>query len=275
MLLGRILLLFQEKVMSEFIEITSKDNQLIKFVGLLQNSSKQRRNNRLFVLEGLRICLDAFENNIKIDKLIVTKDALNKYKEKIEELKKISDSCYILRDDLFKKISDTNTPQGIIAVAKFPEISKVVSENGRYIALENISDPSNLGAIVRTAEALGVSGIIVSLDGCDPYSPKSLRASMGTLLRMPVFVTDDIIKFIKDNSLRSFACVVEKTAEPIYNCKFNGGDVLLIGNEANGLERQTKTDAEKLVTIPMSGKAESLNAAAAASIAMWEMMKQK
>ena len=120
MLLGRILLLFQEKVMSEFIEITSKDNQLIKFVGLLQNSSKQRRNNRLFVLEGLRICLDAFENNIKIDKLIVTKDALNKYKEKIEELKKISDSCYILRDDLFKKISDTNTPQGINPSHKSP-----------------------------------------------------------------------------------------------------------------------------------------------------------
>ena len=259
--------------MREFIEIISKDNPIIKLISSLQSSARHRKQNGVFVLEGLRICSDAYENNIKFDKLVVTKTALEKYTEQIENFKSISDNCYILTDNLFKKISDTNTPQGVIAVAKFPKIEEKLSPDGRYIALERISDPSNLGAIARSAEALGISGIIVSLDGCDPYSPKSLRSSMGTLLRMPVYITNDIMHFIKENSLRSFACVVDKNADSIAKSEFKNGDVLIIGNEANGLTEKVQTSADFLVTIPMNGKAESLNAAAAASISMWEMMK--
>ena len=259
--------------MQKYTEITSKDNPLIKFVSALQGSTKQRRENGLFVLEGLRICIDAYENNIKFDKLIVTKEAYQKHNEYITKFESISESCYILRDDLFKKISDTNTPQGIIAVAEMPQLTGEISNSGRYIALENVSDPSNLGAIARTAEALGVSGIITTVNGCDPYSPKSLRASMGTLLRLPVFITDDISGLILKNSLRSFGCVVDSNAKKITELCFKDGDVLLIGNEANGLTEGTKADCDYLITIPMNGRAESLNAAAAASIAMWEMMK--
>lgn len=259
--------------MQEFINITSKDNPLIKLVIGLQSSAKKRRDAKLFVLEGLRICLDAYDNGIKFNKLIVTENALNKNTEIVERLSFISDNCYIMREELFKKFSDTNTPQGIIAVAKFPEINKTVSCNGRYIALENLSDPSNLGAVARTAEALGVSGIIVSVNGCDPYSPKSMRASMGTLLRVPLYITDNITEFIKSNSLRSLACVVDCKAQSIKETEFKNGDVLLIGNEAQGLTEKTVQSANMLITIPMTGRAESLNAAAAASIAMWEMMK--
>lgn len=259
--------------MPEFIEITSKDNQLIKFVSLLQSSAKQRKQYGFFVLEGLRICSDAYENNIRFDKLIVTKTALAKYNDHIKEFAEISKKCYVLSDSIFKKISDTNSPQGIIAVAIIPDIVAKISPYGRYIALENISDPSNLGAIARSAEALGVSGIILSSDGCDPYSPKSLRSSMGTLLRMPLYIVDDIMQLIKDNKLRSFACVVDKDALKICDCNFDDGVVVLIGNEANGLLEQTKAHADYRVTIPMKGKAESLNAAVAASISMWEMMK--
>lgn len=256
-----------------FIEITSKDNPLIKLVSTLQTSAKQRKINKLFVLEGLRICDDAFQNNIRFDKLIVTKSFLEKHNEHIEKFKSVSENSYILRDDLFNKISDTNTPQGIIAVAQIPYISPNLNTDGRYIALENISDPSNLGTIARTAEALGVSGIIVSLDSCDPYSPKSLRSSMGTLLRVPLYIADNIMEFINKSNLRSFACVVDKNAESITKIDFADGDVLLIGNEANGLTEETKSAAYKRVTIQMQGKAESLNAASAASIAMWEMLR--
>ncbi len=261
--------------MPEFIEITSKDNPLIKFVSNLQASSKHRKEAKLFVLEGLRICDDAHQNNIKFDKLIVTKTAFEKYANFVKNFAGISDNCYILREDLFKKISDTNSPQGIIALAKIPQNCNKVSKCGRYIALENVSDPSNLGAIARTAEALGVDGIIMSSDSCDPYSPKSLRSSMGTLLRLPLYITDNIIDFITQNELRSFACVVDKTAESITTVDFADGDVLLIGNEANGLTEYTKSNSHKRITINMLGKAESLNAAAAASIAMWEMVKGK
>ena len=261
--------------MPEFIEITSKDNQLIKFVSLLQSSAKHRKANKLFVLEGLRICDDAYQNNIKFDKLIVTKSAMEKHGEYINLFVNASNYCYVLKDDLFKKISDTNSPQGIIAIAKIPEFNKNISLNGRYIALENIADPSNLGAIARTAEALGVSGIILTADSCDPYSPKSLRSSMGTLLRLPLYVVDDICEFINQNNLRAFACVVDKAAASISMQHFKSGDVLLIGNEANGLTDIAKQNAHCCITIDMQGKAESLNAAAAAAIAMWEMVKEK
>ncbi len=261
--------------MPEFIEITSKDNPLIKFVSTLQTSAKHRKEAGFFVLEGLRICDDAYQNNIRFDKLIVTKSALEKHNSCINDFAKRSNSCYVLREDLFNKISDTNSPQGIIATAKIPENNTQLSQNGRYIALENLADPSNLGAIARTAEALGVDGIIMTSDSCDPYSPKSLRSSMGTLLRLPLYITDDILKLISDNKLRAFACVVDKTAESISGVQFCDGDVLLIGNEANGLREITKRDADKCVTIRMRGNAESLNAAAAAAIAMWEMVKGK
>ena len=260
--------------MPEFVKITSKDNQLIKFVSLLQTSAKQRRQSGLFVLEGLRICTDAYDNNIKFDKLIVTETALQKYSDSVDMFSAISDSCYVLSENLFKKISDTNSPQGIIAVAKMPLKTSEISNSGRYIALENLADPSNLGAIARTAEALGVSGIIMSADSCDPFAPKSLRSSMGTLLRLPIFVVDDIMTCIKDNNLRSFACVVDKDAQNIASQTFSDGDVLLIGNEANGLSDDVKSNADYLITIKMQGKAESLNAAAAAAIAMWEMIKE-
>ena len=259
--------------MPEFIEITSKDNPLIKFVSGLQSSAKHRKEAGLFVLEGLRICDDAYQNNIKFDKLIVTKNALEKYKNSIEQFATISDNLFVLKEDLFKKICDTNSPQGIIAVAKIPQNNNFVSKSGRYIALENLSDPSNLGAIARTAEALGVSGIIMTSDCCDPYAPKSLRSSMGTLLRLPVFIVDDLIGFVNQNGLRSFACVVDRDASDISSQHFTNGDVLFIGNEANGLTDSAKENATHKITIKMQGKAESLNAAAAAAIAMWEMVK--
>ena len=212
-------------------------------------------------------------NNIKFDKLIVTKDAFKKHNDIIKDFVSISDNCYFLREDLFKKISDTNSPQGIIAVANIPYKDSDILNKGKYIALENLSDPSNLGAIARTAEALGIDGIIVSSDCCDPYSPKCLRSSMGTLLRLPIYITNNIIEFINKNKLRAFACVVEKEATDISTVNFNNGDVILIGNEANGLTSDARNNSYDCVTIRMQGKAESLNAGAAAAIAMWEMVK--
>ena len=260
--------------MRAFNIITSRENPLIKLVAALQVSSEKRRRNGLFVLEGLRICKDACDNGIRFDKLIVSDAAAEKYAADTEKFSLISDECYKIPDSLFKKISDTKTPQGIIAVAKMPVTGSCgIDKNGKYIALENVADPSNLGAISRTAEALGVNGIILSSDGCDPYSPKALRASMGTLLRVPVFVTESFAETLKSTGLKRYACVVDKTAESIKEQSFENGSVVMIGNEANGLTDSAKQSADVLVTIPMTGRAESLNAAAAAAIAMWEMMK--
>lgn len=253
--------------------ITSKDNSLIKLISALQGSSKARREHRLFVLEGLRICQDAFENGIEFDKLIFSETADNKYKDSLNNFSTNAKECYKIPDSLFTKISDTTSPQGIIALVSFNGFESSIDKNGKYIALENINDPSNLGAVSRTAEALGVSGIILSSNGCDPYSPKSLRASMGTLLRMPVIVLDDFAKGIKQSGLKSFGCVIDSDACPITSVSFSEGSVVMIGNEANGLTDEAKAVADELITIKMSGKAESLNASVAAAISIWEMMK--
>ncbi len=259
--------------MTEFKEITSRENPLIKFISELQHSAKKRQETGLFVLEGFRICKDAFDNGIMFDKLIVSRTAKEKYYKEITAFTEISDECFCLPDSLFKKISETETPQGIIAVAMRPEIKEIDFKKGRFVALENLQDPSNLGAIARSCEALGASGILMSKGSCDPYSPKSLRASMGTLLRIPVIILEDFINDIKSFDLRTFACVVDDSAKLITDADFCDGCAVLIGNEGNGLTTETVNNSDYAVTIPMNGKAESLNASVAAAIAIWEMIK--
>lgn len=259
--------------MTEFKEITSRENLLIKFISELQRSAKKRQETGLFVLEGLRISKDAFDNGIMFDKLIISRTAREKYTDEIDVFAEISSEIYCLPDSLFKKISETETPQGIIAVAVKPKIKDTDFKRGRFIALENLQDPSNLGAIARSCEALGADGILLSKGSCDPYSPKSLRASMGTLLRIPVIVLDDFINDIKNYGLKTFACVVDSNAMPITEVTFCDGCAVLIGNEANGLTTTTVEKSDFAVTIPMKGNAESLNASVAAAIATWEMLK--
>lgn len=260
--------------MQNFSVITSRENSLIKLVCSLQSSSKARRENNLFVIEGLRIARDAYDNSIRFDKLIVSESAALKYPDDIADFADNADECYRLPDTLFKKISDTVSPQGIIALSKIPESdAQKIDLSGRYVALENLADPSNLGAVSRTAEALGVSGIILSNMGCDPYSPKAMRASMGTLLRMPVIILDNFAEQLCNSGLKTYSCVVDSDAEKIGNIEFTDGSAVIIGNEANGITDETKRASDYRITIPMSGRAESLNASVAAAISVWEMMK--
>ncbi len=259
--------------MEEIKVIKSKDNALIKLVCALQGSAKARKNEGIFVLEGFRICSDALENGIEFSKLIISETAEKKYENELFDFYENADEIYKIPDSLFTKISDTKSPQGVIALVKMPSNNTEISKKGRYIALENLNDPSNLGAVSRTAEALGVSGIIISGDSVDPYSPKSLRASMGTLLRMPVIILNDFAGELKNSELKIYACVVDRDAKDINDVNFKDGSVLVIGNEANGLTDDLKQIADQEITITMRGKAESLNAATAAAISMWEMMK--
>ena len=256
--------------------ITSKDNRLIKDVRKLISSSKERREQSRFILEGLRLCADAAFNNYGIETAIVSEnveesDRLQTVLNKAQRVVQVSDS-------LFQHISDTVSPQGVLCVVKMPQTVSSFSEleNGKFIVLENTSDPSNLGAIARTAEALGIDGLIVSANGCDVFSPKSQRAAMGALLRLPVFVSKDIlsdINTLKSNGFTVYASVVSDADCDVTEVQFKNKIVVLIGNEANGLTQEAINAASKKITITMKGKAESLNAAAAAAIFMWEMSK--
>ena len=252
--------------------ITAKDNATVKHISKLISSASYRKKCGEFVAEGLRVCTDCIDNGIKISLLAVTESFLDKNREIVLKFTEKAEQTVTVCDSLFSKMSDTKTPQGILVAGKIPQNTlSVIKRDGKYIALENTADPSNFGAISRTAEALGIDGIIVSSVGCDPFSPKVLRASMGTALRMPVIVANDFCGFLESSGLKIYCCVV-KDGGDIRKTHFSQGSVLLIGNEANGL-----TDSARLlgknITIPMSGSAESLNASAAAAIAMWELVK--
>ncbi len=258
--------------MSVLVEITSKDNPKIQKIAKLQTSARYRKETGLFAVEGLRVCADCVDNGIEIETLVITDDFYKKQKDTLEKYISKAGETLIVKSYIFEKIADTKTPQGILAVGKTPKNTALsIKPDGRYIALENIADPSNLGAISRTAEAIGIDGIIVSATGCDPYSPKVLRASMGTVLRMEIIVADDLVGTLKSSGLKLFGCVVSG-GKDIRKAKFCDGSIVIIGNEANGLTADIKQISEN-ITIPMSGSAESLNAAAAAAIALWELKR--
>ncbi len=260
--------------MNNFERISSRNNANIKLICSLNESAKQRKKEGLFVLEGLRICLDALDNSVEFQSLFIEESSLKKLENHIKKLSLNSKKCYVVDDFVFKKISETKSSQGIIACVKIPENNYKPLQNGRYIALEDIQDPANMGAVCRTAEALGLSGIVITENCVDPFSPKSLRGSMGTLLRMPIFKTSNIINFAKENNLRTVSFVVNNKAKPVSSVSFSDGDIILIGNEGNGLKEETVLNSDLCVYINMQGSVESLNAATAASIAMWELMKK-
>ena len=156
----------------------------------------------------------------------------------------------------------------------------------KLLLLENVQDPANLGAIARTAEALGISGLLVS-SGCDVYAPKALRASMGALLRLPVEVVDagavlsgegktpvsPLLTQAEALGFKTYASTPAADAVPVTEADFSGPVLCVVGNEANGVTPETMAACAERVTIPMTGRAESLNAAAAGAILMWEMVR--
>ncbi len=258
--------------------ITSKDNSALKHISKLIKSSSFRRDNHAFVCEGLRLCEDALLSEREIISLAVSDSALSKHGEIIARLSDRAGEVYSLPDSLFNKISDTKSPQGILCVIKTldnPSLFDKIKCNGKFLALENIQDPVNLGTVLRTAEALGIDGIILSSDCCDIYSPKVVRGSMGAVFRLSYTVVDSIADFIKTlDGVKSYAAVVDRNADKLTALDFSDhASVVCVGNEGNGLTARLIEACDKSFTIPMAGRAESLNAAIAAGIIMWEMMK--
>ena len=255
--------------------ITAKDNPRIKKVSMLCSSAKKRREEGAFILEGSRLCAEALREDIYVKELFYTAEAEDSHPELIEKLSQKAEFYSEVSKAVFSKMSDTDSPQGVLLTVSLKEKNTSV-KSGRWIAFERISDPSNLGAAARTAEALGFGGILLSRTGVDPYSPKSLRASMGALLRLPLVVAEDFqaeILSLKENGFTVTGTVVDADALKINNVSFGENEITVIGNEANGLTEEMKALCSRLVTIPMTGRAESLNAAAAAAIVMWEIMR--
>ena len=256
--------------------ITSKDNSLIKHFRKLMTSKKERMTYKEFVLEGSRLVFDALKNNAPIKKILVTVSAFEKYEGEL--LKYNNTEVIHISDELGSKISDTGNTQGIFAQCEFIKNRETLGKlksNGKYAVLCKIQDPGNAGMIIRTADAMGLDGVIFS-NSCDVYNPKVVRATMGSLFRIPVYpnISEEEIFIALDNEkIPSFAAVVKGDALDVKKADFSGGGAIFIGNEGNGLDDDTIKKCLKKITIKMSGNIESLNAAMATGIIMWELTK--
>ena len=259
--------------------ITSKNNDKIKSAVLLRGSASARKKACAFFVEGARLCYDAALSGVDILQFFFTSDAKEKFSAYFDLVLSKSAEAFEISEDISRKLSDTQSPQGMFCVCKtVDKIAKAdkINSKGKYILLENVQDPSNLGAVSRTAEALGVDGLIVS-GGCDIYNPKALRASMGAFFRLNVIICGDLQQFIaqaKALSMTVAASTPSADAQNITQLDFSGGVICIVGNEGNGVSEETMKNSSVRVTIPMGGRAESLNAATAAAIIIWEMMRR-
>ncbi len=257
--------------------IESASNEKIKNAAKLSSSSKERKEKREFFLEGLRLCRDAAECGVSVKSFFYTEAALEKHGADVEFISSKAEEVFMVSKAAAQKMSDTQNPQGFFCVCPFlpEENEESLLSGGKIIALQNVQDPSNLGAISRTAEALGIKAIVAE-NGCDIYNPKAQRAAMGSLLRIPVIKTENLCVLLekcKKSGFEIYATTPEESARSITECNMSGSVVAVIGNEGNGVSKDVFAVCEK-VTIPMKGRAESLNASVAAALIMWELMRK-
>lgn len=255
--------------------ITSTSNQKMKRLVNLSQKAKVRRQEGVFIVEGPRMFVEAPKDWVK--EVYVSESFYNttKIKDKINQF-----SYEIVADDVFKKVSNTITPQGILSVLKQPsyDFEKLFKkEKPLFVVLEDIQDPGNLGTIFRTGEGAGIDGIIMSKDTVDVFNPKVTRSTMGSLYRMPFMYVEDLhttIDQLKNNKIKVFAAHLN--GNNYYEKEsFVEGTAFLIGNEGNGLKKETADRADSYIKIPMEGQVESLNAAIATALLMYEAHRQR
>lgn len=255
--------------------ITSKDNPNIKFFRKLTESKKFRRETGMFTLEGARLISDALDEFAELSCVFVT-ESFSRYQGEALYFPE-GTSLFYISDELGKSISDTSSTQGIFAVCKCiarPHFTQTVKRGGRYLLLRCIQDPGNLGTIIRTADAVGLDGVFLS-ECCDLYNPKAVRATMGSLFRVNVSEAEfeEIFPIFEERGVPTYAAVVDRDAVSLTDCDFSEGGAVLIGNEGNGLPKEVAERCTKKLTIKMNGNINSLNAAMAAGIIMWELEK--
>lgn len=253
----------------ENIIIESNQNKIIKEVNSLK-AKKERDKTGLFILEGKRL-VDEIPNSWEIKYLLKAES----YSEDIN-----FENVYTVKDSLFEKISETVNPQGVLAVCHIKEFDVTnvdYSNSPFFVVLENVTDPGNMGTLIRTADAAGADGIFLSKGCVDIYNPKVIRATMGSIFHLPIYRNlnlMDLMEDFKNNNVKTLAAHLKGTSTP-YKVDMTTACAIIIGNEANGLSDEISEMASDLVKIPMPGKAESMNAGIAGGILIYEAVRQR
>ena len=266
--------------------IESRDNPKIKLLGKLLSSKKARAEQGLFVIEGVRGCADALRSRqlgegLEISSVFYSPELLDD--DRFSALRELigafdMNSKYEISASLAERISDAQTSQGVFAVCKRLDkrlCAEALKPEGKYLVLESLQDPGNLGTVIRTADAVGVGGVILTGSCVELYNPKVVRSAVGSLPRVELFVENDralVFGLFKAKGIRTAAAVISG-GENIIDHDFSGGCAAVIGNEGNGLSEEAVSACDDKVTIFMHGNIDSLNAATAAAIFLWEMKR--
>ena len=250
--------------------ISSRDNKIIKLLISLQKRSGRIKHS-LFVAEGKRICDEAFIWAKDSIEFIVLSDSY--YKNNPIETGGITQ--FVIPDDLFSKISDTKTPQGIICILKYTHPSSSCAPSGNVLILDGVSEPGKMGTILRTAEAMGFYDIYITKGSADVYSPKVIRSTMGAVFRLNFHFEEnyDFIDFLKESGYKIITTALQNS-DDLENAGIYAKNALVIGNEATGVSPEMIEKSDIIVKIEMAGNAESLNAAVAAGIVMYKFSKK-
>lgn len=245
-------------------------NNKVKELIALRDKSKARKESGLYIVEGPKMCQEAPAD------MVVETYVTQKFEQSNKEWLK-GKKYEVVEDKIFEKLSDTKTPQGILSVLKQPryELETILKEGDLYVVLEDIQDPGNLGTIIRTSEGAGVKAIIMTKGCVDIFNPKTIRSTMGPIYRVPFVYTENIadaIDKMKKAGITTYAAHLK--GEQYYDDIHYGRSAFLIGNEGNGLKEETAEMADTYIKIPMAGQVESLNAAVATSILIYEHNRQ-
>lgn len=272
--------------MSDFAEITSKSNPLVVRVASLQEK-KYREKYREFFTEGVKLALEALQRSLPVSFFMLEK---NKAQEWLPHLSRAAAESgqkmppvYLLSEACFQKISTEKSPQGVITVIKyldfFQRCIKIEGEQddfGRTVCLCSLRDPGNLGAVIRSAAAFGAQTLLLSQDCADLYHPKTLRAAMGNLFCMRALTVTDLpssILALRQMGRRVYAAELREGSRPLSDISLTGSDIFVIGNEGHGIAKEVADASDGSVYLPITPGVESLNAAVAASVLLWEQSK--
>lgn len=259
--------------------ITSKDNKGIKEYIKLARSRSYREETGCFALETVKLVQEALDSGVNILRLYAGPELQKNRPDLLEQARELGTEINLISPELEEKMTQTGNSRGCFAVCK--RLDKLhhmdtIGKKGRFLFLNGLQDNGNVGTILRTAEALGVDGVILSRDCCDLFALKTLRAAMGSAFRIPVYRSEDPRADLLRLGERFLTCaaVVGGDARPVTEAPFGANVILVIGNEGNGLPEEISSCCRLRITIPMAGKAESLNAAMAAGILTWEMLRR-
>lgn len=259
--------------------ITSTGNQKVKEIIQLQKKSRARNQAGVFLVEGLRMIQEVPKD--RLEKLYVSEGFYQKHRAELEaEGFTERTGLELVSDHVFAAMSDTKTPQGVLGIVRRAEYTAetLMGQAMPFLmVLDNLQDPGNLGTIFRTAEAAGVTGIVMSRDCVDIYNPKTIRSTMGAIYRMPFLIAEDLpemIRQLKKKKIGVYAAHLD--GKNTYDQEnYAGGCAFLIGNEGNGLRQEVADCADTWIRIPMAGQVESLNAAVASAVLMFEVSRQR